>query len=86
MVGFLQQFLKASATVPDLRNKEDICRPQTNKGKMFSHNSASKDQVSSSDNIIGIVKEQQKEKAKQGRVIRTDFREEMGIEPPRKWL
>lgn len=64
MVGCLQQLLKASATVLDLRNKEAICRPQANKGKMFSHNSASKDQVSSSDNIIGIVKEQKKEKAK----------------------
>lgn len=53
---------------------------------MFSHNSASKDQVSSSDNIIGIVKDQKKEKAKWERVIRTDFREEMGIEPPLKWL
>ena len=31
--------------------------------------------MSSSDNIIGIVKEQKKEKAKWGRVIRTDFRD-----------
>lgn len=42
--------------------------------------------MSSSDNIIGIVKDQKKEKAKWERVIRTDFREEMGIEPPLKWL